>query len=81
MGIVFWEVLCQELPWNELRHIRGPFLGALLSTIEEGRRPLIPEDTPPAYRKLVEDCWQLDPAQRPSCAALAEYDLFAEIAE
>lgn len=81
MGMVFWEILCQDLPWNDIQAGRGPFLGRLLGEVESGRRPAIPPDTPPEYCKLVTDCWQLDPKLRPSFEQLATYEVFATIAD
>ena len=75
MGIVFWEVLTQEMSWAELPSEIN-FLAALLRTIESGQRLPIPDSTPLAYRAMVEACWQLDPALRPSFAELAELEMF-----
>jgi hypothetical protein len=31
----------------------------------ENRRPAVSDDIPPAYRELMEQCWETDPEKRP----------------
>lgn len=75
MAIVFWEVLTQDMPWADLPAGVG-LLDTLLQAIQSGQRLPVPASTPPAYRAMLEACWQLHPARRPSFAELAELDLF-----
>jgi serine/threonine protein phosphatase PrpC len=38
----------------------------------EGLRPLLPKAAPEGYRQLLTACWQLDPEQRPTAAAVRD---------
>lgn len=46
----------------------------------EGLRPLMRDDTPPRFQKLLEACWQLEPSDRPS-AAVVESELLSLLQE
>jgi hypothetical protein len=37
----------------------------IFSVVNAGMRPEIPEDMPPAYRALMESCWQTEADSRP----------------
>ena len=52
----------------ELAALEPPFDGAVdvLSLSKSGVRPEVPEDTPAALKSLIEDCWNHDPALRPT---------------
>lgn len=52
----------------ELAALKPPFNGAVdvPSLIMSGKRPEFPEDTPEAYRNIVEGCWSHEPRSRPS---------------
>lgn len=41
-------------------------ISQLVSHIRKGKRFLIPEDVPDAYKKLITDCWNTDPKDRPT---------------
>lgn len=50
-GIVMWEVLTRKLPYANHK-----FMDVAMETLN-GRRPVIPSDCPPAFQKLMTQCW------------------------
>ena len=34
--------------------------------LRDGKRPIIPDNTNEEYVKLIEDCWQFEPKNRPT---------------
>lgn len=65
LGIILWEIFVNEA---------YPYKKADTALIKEcvlgGYRNLFPLDTPPSYRKLIENCWQHDPNDRPDSIGL-----------
>jgi serine/threonine protein kinase len=61
-GIILWE----------LTSCRTPFSGVTRNSITleleiiKGKRPNIVDGTPPAFAKLMQDCWHEDPNLRPN---------------
>ncbi|ELR16427.1 protein kinase domain containing protein [Acanthamoeba castellanii str. Neff] len=51
-GIILWEFYAQSAPYTEM--------------IIDGYRPPVPHSCPPAYSRLMQDCWHGDPSKRPS---------------
>ena len=72
-AIVCWELLQQGFPFYEYseRFAGKPRLD-FFAAIGEGLRPSIPVGTPAPYVDLLNDCWTLDPNDRPTFAHLAE---------
>jgi serine/threonine protein kinase len=60
-GIVLWEILTRQEPFKEF-HSFKEFRDAIC---KRHVRPVIPDDTLPSLRDLVERCWHPDPTQRP----------------
>ena len=60
-GMVLWEMLTAQIPFGD---DTNPLLVHQL--IDSGERPFIPGGTHPEYAKLIRDCWETDPAKRPS---------------
>lgn len=60
-GIVLWEILTGELPYDELEP--SMIIGQVLL---HDARPNIPSNAPPEFRSLIEKCWARDPTHRPS---------------
>ncbi|RGB40790.1 kinase-like domain-containing protein [Rhizophagus diaphanus] len=60
-GIILWELTSCRTPFSDMtRDI------ALELEIIKGKRPNIVEGTPPAFAKLMQDCWHEDPNLRPN---------------
>jgi len=60
-GIVLWEILTRQEPFAEFDNFEEFRTAVCL----HHRRPLIPPDTLPSIRILIESCWQPDPSRRP----------------
>lgn len=56
-GILF-EMLTGHLPF------RNENANSVSSLLKENKRPKLPEDTPDDLRKLIENCWSSEPAER-----------------
>ncbi|KAH0919547.1 hypothetical protein HID58_027207 [Brassica napus] len=57
-GIILWELMPTLIPWDRLSSIQ--VVGFM------DRRLDLPERLNPQIASIVEDCWQTDPAKRPS---------------
>lgn len=42
----------------------------ILFQVFNGARPHMPENLPPAYKRLITDCWQKEPTARPTFPAV-----------
>ena len=60
-GILLWEILTGRLPYDGLES--NQIIGQI---ILNDLRPVMPSNTPPEFRKLIEMCWVRDPRERPS---------------
>ncbi|XP_059157082.1 mitogen-activated protein kinase kinase kinase 20-like [Physella acuta] len=60
-GVVLWELLTKEVPFNGIEGFQVAWL-----VVEKGERLMIPSTCPPSFRKMMEQCWQLDPKLRPN---------------
>lgn len=61
-GIVLWEILTRQEPFSQFRAL-DEFRQAVCVRHE---RPTIPPDTLDSLRRLIERCWDKDPARRPT---------------
>jgi serine/threonine protein kinase len=59
-GIIMWEVLTRRQPFAGRN-----FMGVSLDVLE-GRRPQVPNDCVPAFKRLMKQCWHADAARRPA---------------
>ncbi|GAX83856.1 hypothetical protein CEUSTIGMA_g11281.t1 [Chlamydomonas eustigma] len=68
-GICLWEIwsMCSEQPYKGIS-ASEVFAGVLSKTL----RPVIPESMNPEWRCIMEKCWDLVPAQRPSFTEVAD---------
>ncbi|KAM7259653.1 hypothetical protein ACFE04_015394 [Oxalis oulophora] len=60
-GIAMWEILTGEEPYANLHC--GAIIGGIISNT---LRPPIPERCDAEWKKLMEECWSIDPGERPS---------------
>eukprot|EP00041_Stephanoeca_diplocostata_P032953 m.1074894 g.1074894 ORF g.1074894 m.1074894 type:complete len:1016 (-) comp24238_c0_seq68:1890-4937(-) len=70
-GIVLWELLTRETPWEkEILETGAHFSPALWNAVQGGVRPTLPAVTEfaDAYVKLLTQCWQGEPSARPAFA-------------
>jgi sterile alpha motif and leucine zipper-containing kinase AZK len=66
LGMVYWELATCEMPYKDKRD------GVIRAFVLAGNRLDIPEDTPLAFRKVIEQCWEHDPSERPNGIKLIE---------
>lgn len=60
-GILLWELLTNRIPYD------GDDSNKVsIQVLQQGRRPIIPPDTPPNLKTLIENCWSSNPEERPS---------------
>jgi serine/threonine protein kinase len=58
-GIIMWQVATRKEPFAGRN-----FMGVSLDVLE-GRRPAVPNDCPPEFRKVMQKCWHANAAKRP----------------
>jgi hypothetical protein len=56
------NVYNSSLNWAALKH----------DIISENLRPKIPENTPPGFAELMQECWRGNPKERPSFEVVAQ---------
>ncbi|MQL92929.1 hypothetical protein Taro_025574 [Colocasia esculenta] len=59
-GLLLWEMLTGRIPYEDMMPIQAAF-----AVVHKNLRPVIPSDSPPALRALIEQCWSLAPEKRP----------------
>ncbi|KAK0055345.1 mitogen-activated protein kinase kinase kinase MLT [Biomphalaria pfeifferi] len=64
-GVVLWELLTKEVPFNGIEGFQVAWL-----VVEKGERLMIPSSCPPSFRKMMEQCWLLEPKLRPTFAQI-----------
>lgn len=67
-GMVLWELWEKKRPFDELSNRFD-----IMDAIRAGRRPAISVGCPPAYRSLVQRCWQAEPGRRPNFQYIVRY--------
>lgn len=67
-GMVMWELWEKRRPYDEF-HSRFDITDAIRS----GKRPVISDNCPPAWKSLVQRCWQAEPARRPTFKYIEKY--------
>ena len=78
MGLLIWSLLTRSSPYDKFTTF-PEFYHAIC---EENHRPTIPEETLPCIKNLIERCWHVDPAVRPSCNEIVQtfYHILIEVA-
>ncbi|KAI3691761.1 hypothetical protein L6452_31563 [Arctium lappa] len=60
-GIILWELVTQSVPWNNMNPLQVVGVVGFMD-----RRLDLPEDIDPDLSSIIQDCWQSNPAPRPS---------------
>lgn len=73
-GIVMWELLTRQTPWEHLEASEARFMLTLRDAIVAGDRPRLPQHTvfPHAYMQVMTKCWSGQPHARPSFVDIAK---------
>ena len=61
-GLILWFLVAQREPYEEFDDL-DTFTHAVCV---KHHRPIIPQDTDPSLRYLIERCWNQDPSSRPT---------------
>jgi len=64
MGMVFWEIATGRVPFENTKAT------SLAKAIKQGET--IPLDLPPEYSRIITDCWNKNPSQRPKIYQIIE---------
>lgn len=64
-GIILWEMVSRKVPYFGEHPLK------VVTKITNGFRPPIPSDCPINLKTMIENCWAVDPHQRPSWHVLA----------
>lgn len=67
-GIVVWEVLSREVPWENVTHPKEIYIRVVLNDL----RPDIPEGAPLEIADVARACWVDKPTDRPTFSAMME---------
>ncbi|KAG6516173.1 hypothetical protein ZIOFF_026622 [Zingiber officinale] len=67
-GIVMWEILTGKEPYEDMHY--GEVIGGLLHNT---LRPIVPGSCDKDWRILMEQCWAVDPEQRPTFTQIASH--------
>ena len=67
-GMVMWELWEKRRPYDEFTSRFD-----ITDAIRAGKRPAVSENCPPAYRSLLQRCWQAEPARRPTFKYIEKY--------
>ncbi|KAM0030047.1 putative protein kinase TKL-CTR1-DRK-2 family [Helianthus debilis subsp. tardiflorus] len=60
-GIILWELVTRSVPWSNMNPLQVVGVVGFMD-----RRLDLPEDLDPSLASIIKDCWQSDPALRPS---------------
>ena len=63
-GVVMWEVIMRRVPFKGLNSFQ------IMQTVDNKRRPALPDTVPSSIRTLIQLCWSHDPAARPDFSTL-----------
>ena len=64
LGVLLWEIASRALPYA------GLSMAALMRRILGGQTNPIPAGTPPEFASVIQDCWKLEPTERPDARSL-----------
>ncbi|CAM9840951.1 unnamed protein product [Chrysoparadoxa australica] len=71
-AIILWELATKRVPWADVfpEGTQGQRICAIGMACEDGVRPVIPNSLPVGMVALIENCWDDDPACRPTFTAI-----------
>jgi len=75
VAIVLWELVvvvvtgAYQTPFEEYKDIEFEFQ-IITRTAKQQLRPTLPKGCPKSIAELIQQCWQGDPEQRPTCKEL-----------
>eukprot|EP01112_Ceratiomyxa_fruticulosa_P017828 TRINITY_DN5624_c0_g1_i6.p1 TRINITY_DN5624_c0_g1~~TRINITY_DN5624_c0_g1_i6.p1 ORF type:complete len:216 (-),score=58.68 TRINITY_DN5624_c0_g1_i6:135-782(-) len=58
-GITLWEIIQHKMPYDGLSN------NEVISGVQHGLRPSVPSSCPPILSLVMENCWKLNPDERP----------------
>ncbi|VVC29897.1 Protein kinase domain,Protein kinase-like domain,Protein kinase, ATP binding site,Serine- [Cinara cedri] len=67
-GIILWQVLTRQKPFNEI----GGSAYGIMWAVHKGTRPPMFEHCPHPFQKLITECWDQNPNVRPSMDHVVE---------
>lgn len=67
-GMVMWELIERKRPFEEFTSRFD-----IMDAIRSGKRPEISPSCPPAYKSLIQRCWQAEPTRRPMFQYIVRY--------
>ncbi len=67
-AVVVWELFARTPPFHPMERDQ-----ILLAVAVDNLRPDMPATVPVAWRSLIENCWQTDPAERPVFKDIVEW--------
>jgi predicted Ser/Thr protein kinase len=59
-GMVLWEIVTGKQPYADKKEA-----DIISYVVDKGQRETFPAEMPDVYQKLIQQCWQADPRQRP----------------
>jgi serine/threonine protein kinase len=67
-GMVLWELWEKKRPFDECSSRFD-----IMDAVRAGKRPIISDNCPPAYKALIQRCWQTEPSRRPMFHYVVRY--------
>lgn len=67
-GMVLWELWEKKRPFDEYSSRFD-----IMDAVRAGKRPIISENCPPAYKALIQRCWHTEPSRRPMFHYIVRY--------